>query len=154
MVRRGFVIAAVATIGGAILGGVGILVGAFVRATSRWPVRSAKKWVALCHLNELEPGKPLAASFTFQRLEGWYVEKVTRLVYVTKDEKGQPTVFSRRCTHLGCPVSWRELTNKFHCACHGGEFDVRGNVVKKPPARPLDVFECRIAGDMVEVAEA
>jgi Rieske Fe-S protein len=154
MLRRGFLTAAVVLLASAIAAGLSWLGGAFVTATSRWPRRSAKKWAAVCTLKELESGEPLATSFTFHRQEGWYTETVTRQIYVSKDEKGRPVVRSRRCTHLGCPVTWRTATRHFHCACHGGVFDEGGQVVGGPPPRALDVVESRIAGEMVEVAEA
>ncbi len=154
MLRRQLLTAAVAAIGGAIAGGLGLLGGAFVKATARWPVRSAKKWAAICTLADLKGDAPFATSFSFRRLEGWYVETVTRQVYVTRDGDGRPVVHSRRCTHLGCPVTWRATTGLFHCACHGGMFDAQGRVTEGPPPRGLDVLESRIAGEMVEVAEA
>ena len=154
MLRRVFLTGVVVSLAGVIAGGLAWLAGAFVTATSRWPLRSAKKWAAICTLDELKGGEPVAAKFSFQRLEGWYVETVTRQVYVSKDEMGRPVVRSRRCTHLGCPVTWRTNTSKFHCACHGGVFDESGRVVAGPPPRALDVLESRIAGEMVEVAEA
>lgn len=152
--RRGFLTAAVAILGGAIVGGLSLLGGAFVKATSRWPVRSAKKWAALCTFADLKGDEPLATSFRFKRLEGWYVETVTRQVYVAKDSDERPVVFSRRCTHLGCPVTWRAASRQFICPCHGGKFDASGRVTEGPPPRGLDQLESRIAGEMVEVAEA
>ena len=154
MLRRVFLTGLVVGLASSIAAGLSWLGGAFVTATSRWPRRSAKKWAAICTLDELKGGEPIAASFSFKRLEGWYTETVTRLVYVSKDEMGRPVVRSRRCTHLGCPVTWRSATSKYHCACHGGQFDEAGRVVAGPPPRALDVLESRIAGEMVEVAEA
>jgi Rieske Fe-S protein len=154
MLRRELLTTAVAAIGGAIAAGLGLLGGAIVTASARWPVRTAKKWAAVCKLSELEGGEPVATSFTFRRLEGWYVESVTRQIYVTKDGSGAPVVYARRCTHLGCPVKWVAPDRKFRCHCHGGVFDERGDVVAGPPPRALDRLECRIAGEMVEVAEA
>jgi len=154
MERRGFLAAGVALIGGAIAAGLSWLGGAFVAATSRWPVRSARRWAAICRLSDLQGPDPVAASFSFRRLEGWYAATVTRQVYVTRDERGAPVVFSRRCTHLGCPVTWREQSRTFRCPCHRGVFDPQGRVVDGPPPRGLDVLESRIAGEMVEVAEA
>jgi menaquinol-cytochrome c reductase iron-sulfur subunit len=154
MLRRGFLTAGVSFLGGAIAGGLAWIGGAFVTATSRWPVRSAKKWSAICTFADLKGDEPLAASFSFRRLEGWYVETVTRQVYVTKDAEGRPVVLSRRCTHLGCPVSWKLQSRTFRCPCHGGVFDEQGRVTRWPPPRGLDVLESRIAGEMIEVAQA
>lgn len=146
--------AAIAALGGSIAAGLAGLGGFFAQATSRWPVRSARAWAALCKVEDLEGGEPLAASFSFRRLEGWYVETVTRQVYVTRDERGVPVVFSRRCTHLGCQIGWKPQSHAFKCPCHGGVFDPCGRVTGGPPPRDLDVLASRVAGDIVEVEQA
>ena len=153
MFRRGFLTAAVGAIGAAIGGGLATLGGMFAKSTSRWPVRSASQWAAVCKLSDLASGEPFEGEFSFDRVEGWYRERVKRLIYVTKDARGAPVVFSRRCTHLGCPVKWKPEPKQFQCACHGGKFDPSGNVVHGPPDRPLTVLECRIAGEMIEVKQ-
>lgn len=154
MHRRSLLTAAVAALGGSIAAGLAGLGGVFARATSRWPVRTAKDWAALCKVGELKEGEPLARSFSFVRLEGWYLEKVTRQVYVTRDARGAPVVYSRRCTHLGCQVTWKPKSATFRCPCHGGVFDGAGQVAEGPPPRGLDVLPSRVAGDLVEVEKA
>src|SRR5215813_763560 len=98
MERRRFLLAGIGLIGGAIAAGLGWLGGVFVEATSRWPRRTAAKWVALCKVSELKEGEPLAASIAFERLEGWYRQQVKRQFYVRKGPDGAPVVLSRRCT--------------------------------------------------------
>ena len=47
----------------------------------------------------------------------------------------------RKCTHLGCAVPWSDAEDRFHCPCHGSEYDKRTAVVLKNPApRPLQLF--------------
>ena len=47
----------------------------------------------------------------------------------------------RKCTHLGCAVPWNDAEDRFHCPCHGSEYDKRTAVVLKNPApRPLQLF--------------
>jgi Rieske Fe-S protein len=48
------------------------------------------------------------------------------------------TAFSRRCTDLGCLVSWNKKRAQFICPCHQGTFDKSGRNVSGPPPRPLD----------------
>jgi Rieske Fe-S protein len=154
MDRRTMMRAAIASLGGAIATGLAGLGGLFAQSTSRWPVRSAPQWAALCRLSDLKEGEPLAASFTFRRTEGWYVETVTRQVYVAKEGGGAPVVFSRRCTHLGCQIAWKPASVTFRCPCHGGAFDPAGRAPGGPPPRDLDRMVCRVAGEMVEVQQA
>lgn len=49
--------------------------------------------------------------------------------------------FSRRCTDLGCLVSWSKEREQFVCPCHQGVFDKTGRNIAGPPPRPLDRFE-------------
>lgn len=41
------------------------------------------------------------------------------------------------CTHLGCLVNWYRPKKRFLCPCHGGQYDMNGNVVEGPPPSPL-----------------
>lgn len=153
MFRRGLLAGLATVLGGAIVAGLGGLGALFARATSRWPTRTARKWAVLCKLSDVQDGTPLETSFAFDRVEGWYRERIKRLVYVTKDSQGAPVVFSRTCTHLGCPVKWKAQSKTFACACHGGVFAADGSVAKAPPDRPLVRLSCRMAGELVEVEE-
>lgn len=47
------------------------------------------------------------------------------------------TAYSPVCTHLGCLVNWDSFRNEFICPCHGGRFDINGNLVGGPPPKPL-----------------
>ena len=47
----------------------------------------------------------------------------------------------RKCTHLGCAVPWNDPEDRFHCPCHGSEYDKRTAVVLRIPApKPLQLF--------------
>lgn len=60
---------------------------------------------------------------------------------------------SNRCMHLGCPVRWVNAAARFICPCHGGVYNIRGQVAGGPPVRPLDRFYTRLnpATGLVEV---
>lgn len=62
------------------------------------------------------------------------------------------TAFSRRCTDLGCLVSWNKEREQFVCPCHQGVFDKTGRNIAGPPPRPLDRFEVVKRGDQVYIA--
>lgn len=47
------------------------------------------------------------------------------------------TAFSSVCSHLGCLVDWDREREQFLCLCHGGKYDINGNVVGGPPPAPL-----------------
>jgi cytochrome b6-f complex iron-sulfur subunit len=47
----------------------------------------------------------------------------------------------RKCTHLGCAVPWSDSEDRFHCPCHGSQYDKRTAVVLRTPApKPLQLF--------------
>lgn len=47
---------------------------------------------------------------------------------------------SRVCTHQGCTTNWQSGSKKFHCNCHGSEFDQNGKVLQGPATTSLDEF--------------
>lgn len=55
--------------------------------------------------------------------------------------------FSRRCTDLGCLVSWNKEREQFVCPCHLGVFDKTGRNIAGPPPRPLDRYEVIARGE-------
>lgn len=59
--------------------------------------------------------------------------------------------FSRRCTDLGCLVSWNKEREQFVCPCHQGAFDKTGLNVAGPPPRPLDRLDIVKRGEQLYV---
>lgn len=55
------------------------------------------------------------------------------------------------CTHLQCAVNWVEAVNKFVCPCHGGVYDLQGNVLSGPPPESLRRRVIKLNGDSVMV---
>lgn len=71
-------------------------------------------------------------------------------ILVLKTEEGV-TAFSRRCTDLGCLVSWSKEREQFLCPCHQGVYDKTGLNIAGPPPRPLDRYEIVKRGDQLYV---
>lgn len=61
-----------------------------------------------------------------------------------EDQYNHWVALSSRCMHLGCPVRWVEAAERFICPCHGGVYNIRGQVSGGPPVRPLDRFYTRL----------
>jgi ubiquinol-cytochrome c reductase iron-sulfur subunit len=57
------------------------------------------------------------------------------------------------CTHLGCIPSYYPKQDKFICACHGGQFDATGNVLKAPPPSPLVIPPFKVEGTKLVIGE-
>lgn len=104
------------------------------------PVRKSRKSEAVLIGTEsrLKPGEALALDLSGQK------------ILVLRTEEGV-TAFSRRCTDLGCLVSWNKERQQFLCPCHRGVYDKHGINIAGPPPRPLDRFEIVKRGDQLYV---
>jgi Rieske Fe-S protein len=71
-------------------------------------------------------------------------------ILVLKTQDGV-AAFSRRCTDLGCLVSWNKEREQFICPCHQGTFDKNGVNIAGPPPRPLDRFQIVKRGEQLYV---
>ncbi|MCY3001585.1 MAG: Rieske 2Fe-2S domain-containing protein [Planctomycetota bacterium] len=71
-----------------------------------------------------------------------------RTMLLIRGANGRFYATSAICTHMSvCHLEWKEERNLLVCPCHGGEFDVYGNVVKGPPSVPLQTFPVEVSGD-------
>ncbi|NPA27707.1 MAG: ubiquinol-cytochrome c reductase iron-sulfur subunit [Epsilonproteobacteria bacterium] len=57
------------------------------------------------------------------------------------------------CTHLGCIPEYFAANKKFICACHGGQFNAAGEVLKAPPPSPLVIPPFKIVGTQLILGE-
>ena len=74
----------------------------------------------------------------------------THKILVLRTNEGI-VAFSRRCTDLGCLVSWNKEREQFVCPCHQGAFDKTGLNIAGPPPRPLDRFNIIKRGEQLYV---
>ncbi len=56
------------------------------------------------------------------------------------------------CTHSGCTVSYYSNQNQIVCPCHGGTFDINGNVVSGPPPSALAKYNVSVNGNTLTVS--
>jgi cytochrome b6-f complex iron-sulfur subunit len=59
------------------------------------------------------------------------------------------TVLSATCTHLGCLVSYQRQDEELACPCHGGRYDLNGNVLGGPPPDPLRTMAVERDGEQL-----
>jgi menaquinol-cytochrome c reductase iron-sulfur subunit len=112
-----------------------------------------RKLVELGDLNNLTEGEIRQVDYIVKRVDGWFVDKTTKTVYV-KRSGNDFTVFSNICTHLGCGVKWDEQRKNFLCPCHGAVFDADGKVVAGPPPAPMTRLAHKVQNGKVYVEEA
>ncbi len=68
-------------------------------------------------------------------------------------QEGELVAYSAICTHLACSVHYEVDTGTIYCPCHGGRFDLAGNVIAGPPPAPLESYKVEIAGDNIVVSK-
>jgi menaquinol-cytochrome c reductase iron-sulfur subunit len=142
--RRGFLKMAIVLLNGLMalalaIPGLGYLMTPIVR-------KSTETWVKLGPLSRFVPGKPQKAIFTYTSEFDYTRKKKKAFVWVLSNpaDNQDLTVFSAVCTHMGCNVAWRPDVDKFVCPCHGGTYNLAGEVVAGPPPRPLDKLPVQI----------
>jgi cytochrome b6-f complex iron-sulfur subunit len=62
------------------------------------------------------------------------------------------TALQSNCTHQGCTVGYNESSNRIVCPCHGGTYDINGNVVSGPPPAALHKYSVTQSGPILNVA--
>ncbi|MCC7011235.1 MAG: Rieske 2Fe-2S domain-containing protein [Planctomycetes bacterium] len=73
-----------------------------------------------------------------------------RTMLLIRGEAGRYFAVNAICTHMSvCRLEWREDRKLLVCPCHGGAFDVYGNVVQGPPSIPLETYAVeKVASDL------
>ncbi len=113
--------------GGLAVGSVGLAAWSAVKRKER---TFEPKMVS--RLDAIEPGTSLA--FTYPR--------PTDICILVRHPDGTIAAFSRRCTHLSCPVDYQPDKDRLYCPCHNGAFSARdGKVLQGPPPHPLPQIE-------------
>jgi cytochrome b6-f complex iron-sulfur subunit len=74
----------------------------------------------------------------------------TPAIIIHREEAGF-IVLSRVCTHLGCLVNFNKARQLLICPCHGGTYNLDGNVIAGPPPLPLEKFPFKIVGNNIEI---
>jgi succinate dehydrogenase / fumarate reductase iron-sulfur subunit len=125
-----------------------VLGGVLASATIGPSIRKApKQWLHLGRLEAFAPGQVKTISVRYEVVDGFYKSQEIKPVMVYRGSDSEdPVVYNSRCTHLGCTVHWDATKQIFLCACHGGAFDLNGNVKAGPPPRPLDRHAIKVEG--------
>ena len=127
--------------------GLGIMVGVYLLFA--YPSRMRKKkdqYVYACDEADL-PVQGVRQYYIDYPLRG---KTVTKKFFIVNTGKELLT-FSSVCTHLGCLISWSRTENRFMCPCHGGQYDIQGNVVAGPPPAPLKRLPLKVEREKVYI---
>lgn len=147
--------------------GVTALIGAAIGALVAFPVvrlfaapltnKRERAWHPLGPADDFTQlgGEMKEAKLVFEQADGWYTAQREDRVLIREDGPDAWTVFSTKCTHFGCGVTWKPEQKIFFCPCHNGIFNADGTQRSGPPPRPLDRYAARKnpANGMLEVQE-
>jgi cytochrome b6-f complex iron-sulfur subunit len=79
------------------------------------------------------------------------VQHVTGPVMIVRVTEREVASFSALCTHLRCVLQYGADSRTITCPCHGGAFDLHGNVLFGPPPKPLPTYAVEIRNDQIYV---
>lgn len=72
------------------------------------------------------------------------------LCLLVQDKPGEYVAFSRRCTHLSCPVEYQAEKSRIYCPCHNGAFSLEdGHVLQGPPPRALPMIQLEVTNGQI-----
>lgn len=140
--RRGFLVRAIAAIHGAMGATVAFILGGAVLAPAF--TRRDDAWLRAAAFDALPDNEPLPVTLRVTRQDGFMHVVDRTVVYLVKTGDQQVRAMHSTCTHLGCRTSYDRETNRIVCPCHGGAYDLEGQVVAGPPPSPLQRLETRI----------
>jgi glycine/D-amino acid oxidase-like deaminating enzyme/nitrite reductase/ring-hydroxylating ferredoxin subunit len=83
-------------------------------------------------------GSPTGSLDALQPGEAAVLEVDGEQTAAYREEDGTLHAVSAVCTHMGCTVGWNGAEKSWDCPCHGSRFDVEGNVLQAPAAKPLE----------------
>ncbi len=116
-------------------------------------VKEGEAWIPLGLLEVYPLDDPTLFSYTRTKINGWEKTVNSYGAYVWRYGEGQSEVkvYSNRCTHLSCRVTWTEETSIYFCPCHDARFNKGGEVVAGPPPEPLFEFETKVEGGVLSI---
>lgn len=140
--RRNFLIRTISAIHAAMGATLAFVLGGAVLAPS-FEKRDAS-WLRAGALGGLRDNEPTPVTLRLARRDG-YAQVVDRtVIYLVKVSEHEVRALHSTCTHLGCRTSYDRESRRILCPCHGGVYDVQGNVIEGPPPAPLASLTTRI----------
>jgi Rieske Fe-S protein len=148
MQRRTFVVRVIQSIHAVIGATLAFVVGGAVVAPSF--TRRQSTWFPAADLSGLEEGTPKPVALRIARADGATDVVERRVVYLVR-HGNEVRALDSTCTHLGCRTRFNADSKRIECPCHGGMYDVTGQVIGGPPPSPLQSLPARVEDDRVFV---
>lgn len=113
--------------------------------------RRESQWLDAGPVDDLADDTPLPVTLRVARPDGASEVVDRRVVYLVRSAGAPPKALDSTCTHLGCRTRFNAESMQIECPCHGGTYDINGNVVAGPPPSPLRSLPTRIVQGRVLV---
>ena len=147
--RRNFIVRAIVAIQATIAATLAFILGSTTLAPSF--SRRDPTWLRAAALDSLPDNQPFPVTLRITRQDG-YSQVIDRtVVYLVRTGEQDVRALHSTCTHLGCRTAYDRRSKRILCPCHGGVFDVQGNVLDGPPPAPLPSLTTRIEDGQVMV---
>ena len=146
--RRAFLVRVIQGVHATIGATVAFILGSAVLAPSL--ARRERLWLSAGDASALKDGEPLAVTLRVARQDGASEAVDRRVVFLVRSGE-QVKAIDSTCTHLGCRTRFNAELGHIECPCHGGVYDVTGQVVSGPPPHGLVELPSRIDGNRVLV---
>ncbi len=147
--RRRFLGFLVGGVGGLVAAAVAVpIIGYFFSPGFR---KSATLVTPIGNTSDIPIGVPTKVNYEQRVRQGWYITTLSKDTWVLTFDGKNFTAYDPKCTHLNCPYYWDPDKKEFLCPCHGGRFDINGNVLGGPPPRPLDKLNLEIQNGQILV---
>ncbi len=108
-------------------------------------------WLHAGDLNALASGEPVPVTLRIARPDGASEVVDRRVIYLVRTGDREVRALDSTCTHLGCRTRFNAETQLIECPCHGGAYDMQGQVVAGPPPASLAPLTTRLDGDQILV---
>jgi menaquinol-cytochrome c reductase iron-sulfur subunit len=149
MGRRSFLVRAISTVHAAMGATLAFILGGTILAPSfRRPESS---WLRAGSLGSLRDNEAVPVTLRVARRDGYAQVVDSTVIYLVKMGERDVRALQSTCTHLGCRTSYDRESRRILCPCHGGVYDMQGNVLEGPPPTPLASLTTRIEDDQVLV---
>lgn len=112
---------------------------------------SRPSWRRVGSVDSFKIGRTAQVALEDPSSLAWAGQTARTAAWLRRNSETGFTAFAVNCTHLGCPVNWREDARLFLCPCHGGVYNADGSVAAGPPPHPLLRYEVRVRGGQVEI---
>jgi Rieske Fe-S protein len=146
--RRAFLVRVIQGVHATIGATLAFILGGAVLAPSL--SRRDRLWLSAGEAAALKEGEPLAVTLRVARQDGATEVVDRRVIYLVKSGD-RIRAMDSTCTHLGCRTRFNAELRHIECPCHGGVYDLEGQVVSGPPPHGLDELPTRLDGTRVLV---